>query len=283
MLVSQSGRSRVVGRGTGWVMAESQDAIAVLLPSYEGAGSILLDLASAVAPQAGASTPGRVLAFLHERSSDYSAEFFADRPGVEPRPKERSWQDIFTTIREENVGLLLMEWSYWTGGYGDPSFREVTAYRLHELTESLARRVPCDIAIVKQAGISDVRQILLPVRGGPQGLLTLRLATALAERHDASITLLHVEQPGLLPEDDAVVRAQLDALLARGAHATRAETAIVIADSVEAAIIVEAEAHQITIMGASPGDPGTPLLLGPVAEAVAAQAPGTLIIVKARE
>jgi nucleotide-binding universal stress UspA family protein len=109
------------------------------------------------------------------------------------------------------------------------------------------------------------------------------MAMTLADCYDASITLLHVEQPGLRPADDAAVRAQLDALLAGGAQPTRAQPAIVIAGSVESAIAAEAEEHQVTIMGASPGDPGTPLLLGPVAEAVAERVPGTLIIVKARE
>jgi nucleotide-binding universal stress UspA family protein len=192
---------------------------------------------------------------------------------VDPLPPT-GWAGVVEAVREARADLLLLDWEAWSR----PS-RQLFGVSLDEVV----RTAPCDVATVRRGGLGRVRQVLLPVRGGPQGLLTLRLAMGLAERHDATITLLHVEQPGLLPDDDTAVRAQLDALLARGAHPTRAEPAIVIADSVEAAIAVEAEAHQVTIMGASPGDPGTPLLLGPVAEAVAAQAPGTLIIVKARE
>jgi nucleotide-binding universal stress UspA family protein len=200
-------------------------------------------------------------------------------PRLEMRLAETSvspigWSDVAAAVRAAGADLMLLDWEAWSR----PD-RQLFGCSLDEVV----RTAPCDMATVRRGPLGPVRQVLLPVRGGPQGLLTLRLAMGLAERHDAMITLLHVEQPGLLPDDDAAVRAQLDALLARGAHPTRAATAIVVADSVEAAIAVEAEAHQITIMGASPGDPGTPLLLGPVAEAVAAQAPGTLIIVKARE
>ncbi len=207
------------------------------------------------------------------------------RPGGPPPPRlevrslaeprlATEWERIVAAAREVRPDLLLVDWDTWANPQRQPFGSSL---------DEIARLAPCDVAAVKRGGLARVRQVLLPVRGGPQGLLTLRLAMALAERHDATITLLHVEQPGLPPEDDAAVRAQLDALLARGAHPARAQPAITIAGSVEAAIAVEAEAHQVTIMGASPGDPGTPLLLGPVAEAVAARVSGTLIIVKARE
>jgi len=262
-------------------MGEANDPIAVLLPDYLGIASEFIDFAVAITGPASGGGPGRVLAFSRRGPAladdaewrDTSRRVMA-RPGVELRETERTFGDILSSLRAERAQLLVLEWGFWTGqGHAE----------LRPETEWFARELPCDLAIVKRAAPQAVRQILLPVRGGPQGVLTLRLAMGLAEHHDATITLLHVEQPGLLPEDDAAVRAQLDVLLERGAHPTRAQSAIVIADSVEAAIAVEAEARQITIMGASPGDPGTPLLLGPVAEAVANQVSGTLIIVKARE
>lgn len=265
-------------------MSESNDPIAVLLPSYLGLVSEFLGLASALAAYPPGRLPGRVLGFArpprgpaghNDPEWDELARRLAARPDVELRAEERTQGGLLATIREEHVQLLMVDWQSWTAGFDHHAPRRDTHW--------LAQELPCDVAIVKWGGAQAIRQILLPVRGGPQGILTLRLAMALAERHDAMITLLHVEQPGLLPDDDAAVRAQLDALLARGAHPTRAQSAIVVAGSVEAAIAVEAEAHQVTIMGASPGDPGTPLLLGPVAEAVAARVTGTLIIVKAQE
>jgi nucleotide-binding universal stress UspA family protein len=275
-------------------MGESTFTIAVPLGANLVAARELLDLAAALVPPA-TGEAGAVVGMIALRAdrvvrgSSLSSPTGASppspyRPWGEAGPRleiwsptplaPTNWEGVVAAARELQADLLVLDWRDWT----DPSGR-----LLGRSLDEVVRTAPCDLATVKRGELSRVRQVLLPVRGGPQGLLTLRLAMALAERRDATITLLHVEQPGLLPDDDAAVRAQLDALLARGAHPTRAQTAIVVAGSVEAAITVEAEAHQVTIMGASPGDPGTPLLLGPVAEAVAAQAPGTLIIVKARE
>jgi nucleotide-binding universal stress UspA family protein len=275
-------------------MGESSFTIAVPLGHDLPAARELLGIAAALIPPLASATglvvgvgvPGadRVALSAESIFSSATAAVPPYRPwgAASPRLELQSsdpraptaWESVVATAREARADLILVDWEAWAR----PS-RQLFGCALDEAV----RTAPCDVAAVKRGGLARVRQVLLPVRGGPQGLLTLRLAMGLAERHDATITLLHVEQPGLPPDDDAAVRAQLDALLARGAHPSRAQPAIVIAGSVEAAIAVEAEAHQVTIMGASPGDPGTPLLLGPVAEAVAAQVTGTLIIVKARE
>jgi nucleotide-binding universal stress UspA family protein len=276
-------------------MAESSFTIAVPLGGEPQAERELLEIAAALIPPAaddagavvGVSSLGadRVVLSAHHVLPGPAAPHAPSRPwgAAGPRLEVRppadplpptGWEGIVVAAREVRADLLLIDWDAWAR----PS-RQLFGSALAEVV----RTAPCDLAAVKRGALAPVRQVLLPVRGGPQGLLTLRLAMGLAERHDATITLLHVEQPGLPPYDDAAVRAQLDALLARGPHPARAEPAIVIAGSVEAAIATEAEAHQITIMGASPGNPGTPLLLGPVAEAVAVQVTGTLIIVKARE
>ncbi len=269
-------------------MGESSLTIAVPLGPDPAAARELVAVAAALVPP-GPSGAGRVIAIetVPGRPSSLSQDTGAAKrqhaePGPRPRIEVRAaaatgaagWPGVVAVARECSADLLLVDWRAWADAsqslFGSPLHEAITI-------------APCDLAAVRLGRLTRVRQVLLPVRGGPQGLPTLRLAMGLAERHDATITLLHVEQPGLLPDNDAEVRAQLDALLARGAHPARAQPAIVIAGSVEAAIAVEAEAHQVTIMGASPGDPGTPLLLGPVAEAVAAQVTGTLIIVKARE
>ena len=256
---------------------ELLDIAAALIPPTAGDAGLIVGLSATGADDV---LPSSLTSLLTVSASSTSVRPWGE---VGPRLEMRStagtvgpihWTSVVAAVREVRADLLLLDWAAWSR----PS-RQLWGASLHEVVHT----APCDVATVKRGGLGRVRQVLLPVRGGPQGLLTLQLAMGLAERHDATITLLHVEQPGLLPDDDAAVRAQLDTLLARGAHPARAEPAIVIADSVEAAIAVEAEAHQVTIMGASPGDPGTPLLLGPVAEAVAAQAPGTLIIVKSRE
>jgi nucleotide-binding universal stress UspA family protein len=271
-------------------MSESAFKIAVPLGDDVQATDALLEIAAALVPPSECAA-GRILAVAPHGFVVRASLYFpmgstppshrpwgAKGPCLDAIDADSSavtpWHGIVAAVREAQADLLLLDWHDWA----QPDGRLFGVPR-----EEAVRAAPCNVAAVKRGTLGRVRQVLLPVRGGPQGLLTLHLAMGLAERHDAMITLLHVEQPGTLPEDDAAVRAQLDALLARGAHPARAQSAIVIAGSIEAAIASEAEAHQVTIMGASPGDPGTPLLLGPVAEAVAARVAGTLIIEKARE
>src|SRR5262249_11917784 len=149
--------------------------------------------------------------------------------------------------------------------------------------DEVMRSAPCDIAVVKQRGLAGARRILLPMRGGPHALLTLRLATGLAERLDATITGLPIERPGLDPRGDAAGRAQLEALIAQAPQPARVEPLVVVADSVETAIVRAARGHQIVVMGAAPGDPHTPFLFGPITEAVAQRLDSTVVVVKTRE
>ncbi len=198
-----------------------------------------------------------------------------ESPTIEVRPlvrvSQQVWQGVLDAAREEQADLILFGWKGWTDAD-------------HELfggtIDQVVRNAPCDIAVVKQRGLAGVRRILLPVRGGPHARLTLRLATGLAERLDASITALHIERPGLPAAEDAAERAQVDALLAEVREPVRMQTAVVVADAVDAAILRHARRHQLVVMGATPGEPHTPFLFGPITETVAQRLDCTVVIVK---
>ena len=53
--------------------------------------------------------------------------------------------------------------------------------------DEVVRESPCDIAVVKQRGIEEIRRVLVPVRGGPHAELALRFADAIARHHDATV------------------------------------------------------------------------------------------------
>ena len=59
------------------------------------------------------------------------------------------------------------------------------------------RESPCDIAVVKQRGLDQVRSILVPVRGGPHAELAMRISRDLAKRFDAKVVVLHVVPKGI--------------------------------------------------------------------------------------
>ncbi len=184
------------------------------------------------------------------------------------------WARVVGATRDAAADLLLFDWRGWT---------DATLWSDGGRLGDLVRAAPCDLAAVKLSPLAGARRVLLPVRGGPHALLTLRLATGLAERLDATITALHIERPDLPTAAQAAERAQVVALLARGPQPARVQPAIVVAESVESAIVEEARGHDVVIMGATPGDAHTPYLFGPIAESVMARLDCTVVVVKTRE
>ena len=138
--------------------------------------------------------------------------------------------------------------------------------------DEVVRESPCDIAVVKQRGARDIRRILVPVRGGPHAELALRFADALAQRYDATVSVMHVVPAGVTE----AVRAQAEHALAAFArqHVTaRSEPILRETANVRTAILREAERADLVVMGASapPGEPGTSLF-GALPEAIAQRA-----------
>lgn len=256
----------------------------------------LLELAAALVPVRGDAARGRVVVLgiveipdaLGFSDSAGAARLERQRlgrltrlkhsPALEVRTLVRVstqvWESILEAAREEQADLILFGWKGWTD----------SRHRIFGATiDEVVRNAPCDIAVVKQRGLSGARRILVPVRGGPHASLTLRLAQALAGRLDAPITALHVVAPDLPPAAEAAERAAVAQLLAAASQPQRIQLEVRVAASVEEAIVAEAARHHLVIMGATPGDPHTPFLFGPITEAVAQRLETTVVVVKSRE
>lgn len=151
--------------------------------------------------------------------------------------------------------------------------------------DEVVRESPCDIAVVKQRGTGTIRRILVPVRGGPHAELAVRFAEAIARRHGATVTVLHLIPPGVT----LAVRAQAERALAafvRSHLEGLGEPVLREAANVRRAILREAEKVDLVIMGASAmpvGDDGRATLFGSLPEAIATKARPTVIVVKTRE
>lgn len=198
-------------------------------------------------------------------------------PSVELRPLVRIsrqiWEGVVEAAREECADLILFGWKGWTD----------SAHRIFGTTiDEVLRDPPCDIAVVKQRGLSPCKRILLPVRGGPHAILALKLALALAARFDASITALRVEPPDLAGAALEAARAEFEAVLATAPTAPQVRRVVRQDEQVLEAILAEAAAHDVVIMGAAAGQPDTPYLVGTLAEGVAQALERTTIIVKTR-
>lgn len=172
---------------------------------------------------------------------------------------------IVSAVQDEAADLVLLGWQEEHSSperlFGPP-------------IDELLRQPPCDIAVVKLRIETAWRRVLLPVRGGPHTPLACDVAVALAELHDAAITILYAadsRQP-----DNQTVRSSLQSLRSMPRVQRWLERAI----PPEQAILSEAPDHQAIVLGVTGrrGDPESPV--GPIAERILRLSNETVVLVR---
>ncbi|HEX2141882.1 MAG TPA: glucosyl-3-phosphoglycerate synthase [Candidatus Limnocylindria bacterium] len=153
--------------------------------------------------------------------------------------------------------------------------------------DAVVRESPCDIAVVKQRGVEEVRSILVPVRGGPHAELAMRLARELGRRFKAHVVVMHIVPKGV--GEVALRREQeaLDRFVREHGGGRKVQGILREATSVRQAIIRESANHNLVVMGASahPSNAAADgrFLFGVVADSVASRAKPTVIVVKTKQ
>jgi glucosyl-3-phosphoglycerate synthase len=205
--------------------------------------------------------------------------------GVELRTKvrigRRAAEGIVEAAAEEEADLILFGWGGRPGGRrGAPAVFSPTI-------DEVVREAPCDIAVVKQRGVSNVKRILTPVRGGPHAELAMRFADALGRHFDAQVDVLHVVPGDVAPTVRAQAERALQTFVRQHARG-RSVPLLVAAEDVGPAIVREAETAELLVMGAAAGtgEPGAGAagaLFGALPEMIAQQARPSVIVVKTKE
>jgi nucleotide-binding universal stress UspA family protein len=228
---------------------------------------------------------------------------FGDEEGVEIRTMvrigRRAAEGIIEAVAEEGADLLIFGW----GGPPATAARE-TGAAAGELVpamsgdgemppvfsptiDAVVRQSPCDIAVVKQRGLEQVKSILVPVRGGPHAELALRMARDLAQRFDAKVTVMHVVPTGIGEKACQRQQQALDRFIREHGGARRTTGIVREASSVRQAILHEATHHELVVMGASAtptnAAPDGRYLFGTLADTVASRSRTTVIVVKTRQ
>lgn len=189
------------------------------------------------------------------------------------RVSHEIWQGIHDVAFAEGTDLLILGWKGYTRSPDRIFGRTI---------DEIMANPPCDVAVVKQAALTQHPHILVPVRGGPYARLALELAESLAASLDGQITIMHaVPQADMLEATSAGERPfmQLMQQVRDIAHVRRIVTSR--GDPVQA-ILDEAGKHDLVIMGASAADPKHPSL-GPVAETIARTIDRPMIVVKTKQ
>jgi glucosyl-3-phosphoglycerate synthase len=228
---------------------------------------------------------------------------FGDEEGVELRTLVRigrhAADGVIEAVGEEGSDLVIFGW----GGPPTPSQAARAEAEATEMAlageralprpvfsptiDAVVRESPCDIAVVKQRGLDQVRSILVPVRGGPHAELAMRISRDLAKRFGAKVVVLHVVPKGIGARAIKREQAAVNAFVREHAGTRRASGMIRESTSVRQAIIKEAANHDLVVMGASaqPTDasPDGRYLFGTLAETVASKAKPTVIVVKTKQ
>jgi nucleotide-binding universal stress UspA family protein len=257
----------------------------VLLPAREPEKiQLLLPLAAAIARQQNGQVvvlgvvevpPGQPLSdgMLETRRvrADFDAAATADEVYAPVRSVITVAHDLTDGIRtaadEQRASLILLGWQAEQSSserlFGPP-------------IDSLLRQPPCDVVVVRLRGGATWRRVLLPVRGGPHTPLACDIALALAERHDAAISVLYAANPRL--PDHAAVRESLQSLRVMPRVTRWLERTI----PAEQAILAEAPDHQAIVLGVTGrrGDPEAPI--GPLADRILRNADSTVVLVRHR-
>jgi glucosyl-3-phosphoglycerate synthase len=184
------------------------------------------------------------------------------------RVSHRLREGIVETVKEEGCDLLLLPWKGYS--FSEDSFFGGTIDRLLE-------QPPCNSMVVRAGDFTNCKRILLPVRGGPYAEFALEVASRLALSLEAEVTVLHCEQrfspPGF---GDRAYRS----FLRRLQYHPHVKRLLTRHGDPNAAIIQEAQSHDVLIVGAGFKPEPASYFLGPVVEHIGRQTEKPLLVVK---
>ncbi len=177
-------------------------------------------------------------------------------------------EGIAETAREEACDLLVLPWK----GYSTSEERFFGG-----TIDRLLEEPPCNIIVVRTADLSGCKRILLPVRGGPYAAFSLEMGSRLALSLEAEVTVLHCEQRFPTPGFGNRAYQSFLRRLQFHPHIKRLTT---LQGDPKAAIIQEAKAHDMVIIGAGFKPEPHDYFLGPIVEHVALKTDKPLVVVK---
>ncbi len=175
------------------------------------------------------------------------------------------WEELVNVVKRENVDLLLLGW---------PCHFEALKVSVAEVLS----QSPCNIAIVNQHIGSNIRNVLIPIRGGPYAELGLRIALSIHNSNNAHISSLHLFQNNITREQDVAFKG-VDRVLKNLPEIKRDE---VVTDDPIGTIFDIASKYDLLIMGASARPVDEVPSMGPVAEKIMRESQHGVIVVKTK-
>lgn len=172
------------------------------------------------------------------------------------------WKELQKIVREEKPDLLILE-SEHSAAFG--------------LTiQEVLKNAPCNIVVACGVMPRKIKDVFVPMRGGPNAELALRVGLSLSQHAGASVNTLHIVPQAAEASRDVAFRG-LDRVLKNlpEVHRENLET-----NNPTAAILLAYKAYDVMILGATAFSEDKSVGLGVVAETVLRERSKGLLIVK---
>ncbi len=205
---------------------------------------------------------------------EYAGERLTEA-GIDVETKLRYARDvapaIVGSVDAYDGDAILMGW------HGRPRRRDIV---LGSFLDKVLGNAPCDVYVKRiRLPRSSPETILVPVAGGPHDELAAELAGTIAAQHDATVSLLYVDDPN--DEEEMTDPAELfEKRRAVVPDDIVVEEQTVTSDHVAGAITDETANHDLTILGATRDPFLKRKLVGSVAQGVGRTAASSVIVTR---
>ncbi len=178
---------------------------------------------------------------------------------------------LLSGVHEHKADLLIMGWK---------GFTKTRDRIFGEITDTMIRHCPCDLAVIKKVPTADINKILLATAGGPNATLGADFAHGIAEQSNATIDagVVVPTDSGETEKAEALKRIgdPIDALIPDiklGRH-------IIKSDSIAAGIAKASRDFDMVIIGAAPVQPFKYAIAGDIPEKVSRYSPKSVMLVR---
>ena len=182
---------------------------------------------------------------------------------------------IRLTAGENASDLMVLGWPGYTNSSGS---------LFGSVIDPIVDNPPTDVVVVRYRPWRPLKKILVPVTGGLNSRLAVKLAVSMANaesQEDVSLTILHVLPLGTNHRAEVVGQRALEASQ-EGVEYDHIGTIMVQSDDRAAAILDVAEGYDLIVIGASEEPIFRNFMVGTLAERVARNANVTVMMVKRR-
>jgi uncharacterized hydrophobic protein (TIGR00271 family) len=178
-------------------------------------------------------------------------------------------QGILDTAREEDVALILLGWKGYTRSLGAS---------MGPVIDTVIDTAACDVIVVKGEAWEEVERILVPTAGGPHAPIAARLASQLSKLYEAEVTAINVQLGRATPERMEENRQRIARTLEGLEFHHAPQQKVVIAESVVAGVLQEAEGYDLVLLGASEEGLFDQFVFGSIPQQIAARVPRTAVV-----